>query len=121
MKIVLILCLTAVVLVSARPGCPGCVTHLAGNKLKEAEGTLNFSLSKLAAKDGPYYRLLKVNAASTQVVAGIKHVIIADLIDNSQQTKTCRVTIWSQPWLPNGTEVNFECPGEEKITRRHGS
>ncbi|KAM7363086.1 sarcocystatin-A-like [Cochliomyia hominivorax] len=121
MKFVLILCLTIITTVSGRPGCPGCVSRLTGNRLKDAEMTLIYSLNKLAECDGPYYRLVKVNSAFVQVVAGIRHIIIADLIDNnSQQSKTCRVTIWSQPWMPNGTEVNFDCPGEEKITRRHG-
>ena len=61
-----------------------------------------------------------MNAATAQIIAGIKHVISAELIDDDNMTKTCKITIWSQPWLPNGTEVCFECPGEEKITRRHG-
>lgn len=68
-----------------------------------------------------FLRLKKINAATTQIVAGIKNIISAELIDESNQVLTCKVTIWSRPWLFNSSEVSFECPGEEKIIRRPGS
>lgn len=57
MKFFIILCFTLLVVVTGRPGCPGCVNRLTGDRLKEAESVLIFSLDKLADReDGPYYR-----------------------------------------------------------------
>lgn len=48
---------TLVVMIAPiRSGCPGCVTYLKGERLQEAASVLNNSLTKLAAKEGPYYR-----------------------------------------------------------------
>ena len=48
---------TLVVMIAPiRSGCPGCVTYLTGERLQEAASVLNNSLTKLAAKEGPYYR-----------------------------------------------------------------
>ncbi|KAM7363377.1 sarcocystatin-A-like [Cochliomyia hominivorax] len=89
--------------------------------LKKAEEDLNASLSKLAAGDGPNYKVGKVYSADTQVVAGTLTRIVADLVDADGNTKKGKVSIWSRPWLPNGVEVTFEFDGEEKIVRKHNA
>lgn len=57
MKFVLILCVIALATVAyAHPQCAGCPSEVQGDKLKHSEETLNKSLSKLAAGDGPTYK-----------------------------------------------------------------
>nr|P31727.1 RecName: Full=Sarcocystatin-A; Flags: Precursor [Sarcophaga peregrina]AAA29985.1 sarcocystatin A [Sarcophaga peregrina] len=122
MKYVLILCVITLATVAyAQPQCVGCPSEVKGDKLKQSEETLNKSLSKLAAGDGPTYKLVKINSATTQVVSGSKDVINADLKDENDKTKTCDITIWSQPWLENGIEVTFNCPGEPKVVKKHSA
>ncbi|XP_067619164.1 sarcocystatin-A-like isoform X1 [Eurosta solidaginis] len=100
--------------------------HLVGGAsnadLLEAEKSLNDSLSKLAAGDGPYYESKEVHTATKQVVAGTLLKLNVDLIDkNSQAVKNCNVEIWSRPWLPNGIQVTFDCPDEEKVVKKHSA
>ncbi|XP_073817230.1 sarcocystatin-A-like [Musca autumnalis] len=85
----------------------------------EIEKDLNNSLSKLAAGDGPNYKLLKIYSASTQVVAGSLTRIEADLLDENGKVKRAKISIWSRPWLPNGIEVTFECDGEPTVVKSH--
>lgn len=42
-------------------------------------------------------------------------------MDNDEKIKTCDIEIWSQPWLKNGIEVTFNCPGEEKLVKKHSA
>ena len=57
MKYVLIFCVITLATVAyARPQCPGCPSEVKGDRLKQSEETLNKSLSKLAAGDGPTYK-----------------------------------------------------------------
>ncbi|KAI8118430.1 Sarcocystatin-A [Lucilia cuprina] len=101
--------------------CAGCPVKLTGNDIKISEDVLNKSLTKLAAGDGPVYKLVKINSASRQVVSGSKYVINADLMDENEKVKTCDIEIWSQAWLENGIQVTFDCPGEEKLVRKHSA
>lgn len=66
-------------------------------------------------------RISKVNSASTQVVSGTLYKINVDLIAGNNEVKNCNVEIWSQPWLPEGIQVTFDCEGEEKIVRKHSA
>ncbi|XP_017966299.1 sarcocystatin-A-like isoform X3 [Drosophila navojoa] len=95
----------------------GGITELSGDDLKEAEVTLNKSLSKLASGDGPNYKLGKIIKATRQIVAGTKYVYDVELIEGSK-TKVCNVVIVSQPWLENGIEVTFNCP-DGQVVKRH--
>ncbi|TDG43079.1 hypothetical protein AWZ03_010495 [Drosophila navojoa] len=116
MKIVFVLGL-ALTIVSA--GILGGVTELSGADLKEAENTLNNSLSKLASGDGPNYKLGKIIKATRQVVSGTKYVYDVELIEGSK-TKVCNVEIWSQPWLENGIQVTFNCP-DGQVVKKHSA
>ncbi|XP_017063972.1 sarcocystatin-A-like [Drosophila eugracilis] len=115
---ILILC-TACVLVNSQ--IPGGIRVLEGKDLADAKEILETSLSKLAAGEGPHYRISKIRSATVQVVSGSKHAYSVELIDNSGATKECNVKIWSQPWVPNGIEVTFNCPNEPEVVRRHSS
>ncbi|XP_017874310.1 PREDICTED: sarcocystatin-A-like [Drosophila arizonae] len=97
----------------------GGITELSGDDLKEAEVTLNKSLSKLASGDGPNYKLGKIIKATRQIVAGNKYVYDVELVEGSK-TKVCNVVIVSQPWLENGIEVTFNCP-DGKVVKRHSA
>ncbi|XP_067631354.1 sarcocystatin-A-like [Eurosta solidaginis] len=114
----LLSCLVSVALVKSKPLMGG------GFKanLSKAEKSLNASLLKLAAGDGPFYEIKKVHTATKQVVAGTLLKMNVDLIDkNSQAVKNCNVEIWSQQWLRNGVQVTFECPDEEKVVKKHSA
>ncbi|XP_067642939.1 cathepsin F isoform X2 [Eurosta solidaginis] len=95
---------------------PGGISKL---ESKDAEERLQASLDKLAAGDGPNYRISKIYSATTQVVSGSLTKIDAELIDETDAKERCNIKIWSQPWLPNGIEVTFKCPTKELVKRRH--
>nr|XP_014091386.1 putative cysteine proteinase CG12163 isoform X1 [Bactrocera oleae] len=86
---------------------------------KDAEQRLQASLDKLAAGDGPNYRISKVYSATSQVVSGTLTKIDVELYNENDEKERCTVKIWSQPWLPNGYEVTFDCPNKELVKRRH--
>ncbi|XP_005182867.1 sarcocystatin-A-like isoform X2 [Musca domestica] len=89
------------------------------SNFEEIEKTLNNSLSKLAAGDGPNYKLVKIYSGEVQVVSGLSTRIEADLMDENGTTKRFKVCIWSQPWLKNGVQVTFECDGEPTVVKSH--
>lgn len=70
-------------------------------------------------KNITYHRLGKIISATRQVVSGSKYVYEAELIQG-EKTKTCNVEIWSQPWLPNGIQVTFNCP-DGKVVKKHSA
>ncbi|XP_017063973.1 sarcocystatin-A [Drosophila eugracilis] len=115
-----ILC-TVLVLVSGNEEYPtfGGPKTLQGEELARSQETLQNSLTKLAAGEGPHYRISKVISAFTQVVAGSRDVYTVELIDSSGATKVCEVDIWSRTWLPNGIQVTFKCPNEPELVRSH--
>ncbi|XP_062123366.1 sarcocystatin-A-like [Drosophila sulfurigaster albostrigata] len=114
MKVVFIVGLSLAFASAQRPGG---VTPLSGDDLVSATNVLNNSLEKLASGDGPNYKLGKVISASRQLVSGFKYVYEVELVSENN-TKNCNVEIWSQPWLPNGNEVTFDCP-DGKVVKRH--
>ncbi|XP_060649761.1 sarcocystatin-A-like [Drosophila nasuta] len=116
MKVVFIVGLS-LAFASAQVGVPGGVTELSGDDLVSATNVLNNSLEKLASGDGPNYKLGKVISARRQVVSGTKYIYEVELVSENS-TKTCNVKIWSQPWLPNGNEVTFDCP-DGKVVKTH--
>ncbi|EDV46277.1 sarcocystatin-A [Drosophila erecta] len=115
---ILILC-SACVLISATHTAFGAPRTLEGADLVSAQETLQASLTKLAAGDGPHYRISKILSASRQVVSGYRNDYTVELIDNEGATKVCNVDIWSQSWLPNGIQVTFRCPNEPEVVRSH--
>ncbi|XP_037727306.1 sarcocystatin-A-like [Drosophila subpulchrella] len=120
---ILILC-SACLLISATPqgfGGFGAPKTLQGEELVSAQRVLQASLTKLAAGEGPHYRISKIRSASTQVVAGSKHIYSVELIDNEGAIKVCNVDIWSRSWLPNGIQVTFRCPNEPELVRQHSA
>ncbi|XP_017006102.2 sarcocystatin-A-like [Drosophila takahashii] len=115
---------TACFLVSANGhsfGAVGAPRTLEGEDLASAQRTLEASLTKLAAGEGPHYRISKILSATSQVVAGSKHVYSVELIDNEGATKVCNVDIWSRSWEPNGIQVTFRCPNEPELVRKHNA
>nr|XP_014097266.2 sarcocystatin-A [Bactrocera oleae] len=114
-------CVIAAVLAIPKDQLVGGATQLSGDDLKQAENELQNSLTKLSKGDGPSYKISKVNSASTQVVSGTLYKINVDLIAGNNEVKNCNVEIWSQPWLPEGIQVTFDCEGEEKIVRKHSA
>ncbi|XP_004519757.1 putative cysteine proteinase CG12163 [Ceratitis capitata] len=86
---------------------------------KDAEERLQASLDKLAAGDGPNYRISEIYSATTQVVSGTLTKIDAELVNEHNEKERCIVKIWSRTWLPNGIEVTFKCPNKELVKRRH--
>ncbi|XP_053946663.1 sarcocystatin-A-like [Anastrepha ludens] len=116
---VLFSCVLAVVLAVPQGPIVGGESQLSGADLKEAEDTLKNSLSKLAGGDGPNYNLSKVNSVTRQVVSGTLYKYDVELVDSNGAKKNCNVEIWDQPWLENGTEVTFKCPGEEVVKKKH--
>ncbi|KAH8356631.1 hypothetical protein KR084_005847 [Drosophila pseudotakahashii] len=123
---ILILC-SACLLVSGTPqgfggfGGFGAPRSLEGEDLAASQRTLEASLSKLAAGEGPHYRISKILSASTQVVAGSRDEYSVELIDSEGATKVCEVVIWSRSWLPNGIQVTFNCPNEPKVVRTYSA
>uniref|UniRef100_A0A1B0B4W2 Cystatin domain-containing protein n=1 Tax=Glossina palpalis gambiensis TaxID=67801 RepID=A0A1B0B4W2_9MUSC len=100
--------------------CVGCPRQLEGEDLRVAEKTLQKSLTKLAAGDGPVYQLVKINSATSQVVSGVLYKMKVVLGDGVHAIKECDIEIWSQPWLiNNAVQVTFICPGEELVIKRH--
>ena len=99
----------------------GGVLPLEGKEIQQAEKDLENSLTKLAAGDGPQYKISKVHSATRQTVAGSLTKMNVDLIDkNNTVKKNCKVTIWSRPWIAaDGIEVTFDCEGEEKVVKKH--
>ncbi|XP_030376202.1 sarcocystatin-A-like [Scaptodrosophila lebanonensis] len=117
-KVIVVLGLALTIVAANVPGAPRVLT---GDDLKDAENTLNSSLQKLASGDGPNYQLGKIISATRQVVSGSLYKYEVELVDGNKATKKCNVSIWSQPWLDNGIEVSFECPGEDKVVKKHSA
>ncbi|XP_017018030.1 sarcocystatin-A [Drosophila kikkawai] len=120
---ILLLC-TVCALASATPqgfGVLGGPKQLEGQELVESQKTLQASLDKLAAGEGPYYRISRILSASTQVVAGTNDSYSVELIDRTGATKVCDVDIWSRGWLPNGIRVTFRCPNEPELIKKHNA
>ncbi|XP_017006105.2 sarcocystatin-A-like [Drosophila takahashii] len=120
---ILILC-SACLLVSGTPqgfGGFGAPKTLEGEELVESQRTLQASLTKLAAGEGPHYRISRIISATTQVVAGSKDEYNVELIDREGVIKVCNVDIWSRSWLPNGIQVTFRCPNEPELVRTHNA
>ncbi|KAH8356632.1 hypothetical protein KR084_005846 [Drosophila pseudotakahashii] len=120
----IVILFTACFLVSANAhafGAVGAPRTLEGEDLVSAQRTLQASLTKLAAGEGPHYRISKILSATSQVVAGSKHAYSVELIDNEGATKVCNVEIWSRSWVPNGIEVIFRCPNEPELVRKHNA
>ncbi|XP_017846215.1 sarcocystatin-A-like [Drosophila busckii] len=117
MKVIFLLGLTVAVAMAGHVPTLGGVEELSGAGLKEAEDTLNLSLTKLAAGEGPNYKLGKIISASRQTVSGFKYIYQVELVEGSK-TKTCNVEIWSRTWLKDGIEVTFNCP-EGSVTKKH--
>ncbi|KAH8381671.1 hypothetical protein KR093_010519 [Drosophila rubida] len=87
--------------------------ELSGDELKDAVNTLQVTLSKLSAGDGPIYKVGRVIKVTTQTVAGSLNTYTVELV-KAGATKQCTVKIWSQPWLSvNGTNVKIECNGDD--------
>ncbi|XP_054726257.1 sarcocystatin-A-like isoform X1 [Anastrepha obliqua] len=116
---VLLSCVFVAVLAVPQGQLVGAPSKLSGADLKEAEETLKTSLSKLAAGDGPNYNLSKIISVTRQVVSGTLYKYDVELVDSYGAKKNCNVEIWNQPWLENGTEVTFKCPGEEVVKKKH--
>lgn len=53
------------------------------------------------------------------MVSGTLTKIDVELYNENDEKERCTVKIWSQPWLPNGYEVTFDCPNKELVKRRH--
>ncbi|XP_064537038.1 sarcocystatin-A [Drosophila montana] len=117
---VLFVC-AAVVLVSGYPLALGGPRQLSESEIEEATNTLQKSLTKLAAGEGPNYRISKVLSVTTQVVSGSLDKYNVELIDSNGDKKVCNVEIWGRSWLPNGIEVTFDCPNEEKVIKNHSA
>ncbi|KAH8287050.1 hypothetical protein KR054_001323 [Drosophila jambulina] len=120
---ILLLC-TVCALASATPqgfGLLGAPKQLEGQELVESQKTLQASLDKLAAGEGPHYRISRILSATSQVVAGSKDSYSVELIDRNGATKVCDVDIWSRSWLPNGIQVTFTCPNEPVLVKTHSS
>ncbi|NP_001273815.1 sarcocystatin-A-like [Musca domestica] len=100
-----------------RPIRPGGRTPI--TDLTDVEVTLNKSLLKLAAGEGPTFKIANIHSATKQIVCGSRTEINADLTNGVGETKEYRVIIWSQPWLPDGIQVTFQCEGEPEIVRKH--
>ncbi|EDV95104.1 sarcocystatin-A [Drosophila grimshawi] len=114
--------LAAVVLVSGTPqgfGGFGAPRILTESELESSRKVLQNSLTKLAAGEGPNYTISKILSASVQVVAGSLDKYSVELIDSAGEKKVCDVSIWTRSWLPNGTEVTFDCPNEQKVIKNH--
>ncbi|XP_022208511.2 sarcocystatin-A [Drosophila obscura] len=99
----------------------GAPRTLSGAELENAHATLKASLDRLAAGEGPSYRVSKILSASVQVVAGSLNSYIVELIEPNGITKVCEVRIWSRHWLPNGIEVTFNCPNEPQVIKSHNA
>nr|XP_016936739.1 sarcocystatin-A-like [Drosophila suzukii] len=120
---ILILCAVCL-LVSAKVqghGAVGAPKTLEGEDLASAQRTLQASLTKLAAGEGPRYRISKIISATSQVVAGSKHIYSVELINADGDTKLCTVEIWSRSWVENGVEVTFRCANEPELVRSHSA
>ncbi|EDW81959.1 uncharacterized protein Dwil_GK25384 [Drosophila willistoni] len=112
----------ALVLVNGQPqgfGGVGAPRQLSPEEFHQAEETLQFSLSKLAAGDGPHYKIGRILEASSQVVAGSLDKYTVELIDSHNHTTECKVSIWSRTWLTNGIEVTIDCPNQPTVTKTH--
>ncbi|CAD6993234.1 sarcocystatin-A [Ceratitis capitata] len=118
---VLLSCVIATVYAMPNEQLLGGESQLSGADLKEAESELQESLTKLKGLgEGPDFKISKVNSASRQVVSGTLLKLDVDL-QAGNEIKKCLVEIWSQPWLENGIQVTFNCPGGEKIVRKHSA
>ncbi|XP_061395045.1 sarcocystatin-A-like [Musca vetustissima] len=116
MKFFIIAFLSVLAIAKANEICAGCVTNLTDDKgIERATTALNNSLKKLAAGEGPTYKLVKVNSASSQVIRGHLFRINADLIDENNQTKTCDIRIIQF----TDVEITFNCPQEQELSRKH--
>ncbi|KAH8238427.1 hypothetical protein KR032_006807 [Drosophila birchii] len=120
---ILLLCTVCALAVATPQGFGGfgAPKQLEGQELVESQKTLQSSLDKLAAGEGPHYRISRILSASTQVVAGSKDSYTVELIDRNGVAKVCDVDIWSRTWLPNGIEVTFKCPNEPVLTKKHSA
>ncbi|XP_075144534.1 sarcocystatin-A-like [Haematobia irritans] len=113
MKIAFVVVLAVLAVVKAEDvPCLGCESTLSPEK---AAATLNNSLNKLTAGEGPHYKLVKINRASSQVVQGMYYRINADLMDEHNHTKTCDIDIVDF----NDVKVTFKCPDEPEVQRTH--
>ncbi|KAH8366955.1 sarcocystatin-A [Drosophila serrata] len=118
---ILILCTVCALAASHTVPAFGAPSQLEGKDLAEAQKTLQASLDKLAAGEGPHYRISKILSASYQVVSGSKNDYTVELIDSNGATKVCDVDIWGRSWLPNGIQVTFRCPNEPVLVKTHSS
>ncbi|XP_005182863.1 sarcocystatin-A [Musca domestica] len=116
MKFLVVAFFAVLAIAKANEFCAGCVTTVTDDKgLERATNTLNNSLKKLAAGEGPHYKLVKINSATSQVIRGHLFRINADLEDENGHTKTCDIKIIEF------TDVNitFNCPEEQEVSRTH--
>lgn len=77
------------------------------------------------------YKVLEIISASKQVVSGMKYKISVNIAlsdclktdkkpahscDTLQGSKTekCDITVWDQPWLPQGRETTINCENKQK-------
>uniref|UniRef100_A0A1A9UCZ1 Cystatin domain-containing protein n=1 Tax=Glossina austeni TaxID=7395 RepID=A0A1A9UCZ1_GLOAU len=87
--------------------------------LNETAKVLENSLNKLAANDGPHYKLTKMLGAVRGLgLFGNLYGMKADLADENGESKICSIEIWSPGEKPE-VQVTFECEGEEKLVKTH--
>ncbi|KAH8397969.1 hypothetical protein KR222_007565 [Zaprionus bogoriensis] len=120
-KILLVCAAVALVDANGLGGGFGAPQEVSPEDLAQATEVLKASLSKLAAGDGPNYRVVRVLSATSQVVAGSLDKYKVELVDANGAQKVCDVQIWSRSWLPNGIEVTFNCPNEPTLIKTHSA
>ncbi|XP_061388740.1 sarcocystatin-A-like [Musca vetustissima] len=108
--VILLLLLFTAVYVTAGPPCLVCQKSLNDT----AAAILSDSLNKLAKREGPTYKLLKIHSASTEVVRGLLYKINADLSDQNNNMKTCDIEIFDF----KDVTVTIKCPGEDVVKKK---
>lgn len=56
---------------------------------------------------GAHLELIHTHSATVQVVAGVRYVLMADLMENHKQAE-CKIALWEKPWL-NFAKMDIEC------------
>ncbi|EDV90544.1 cystatin-like protein [Drosophila grimshawi] len=96
----------------------GGISQLTGDAFQQALELLETTLETLATGDGPSFRVVKVQSATAQVVAGQLYRYKVQL-SQGQAVKDSSVKIWSRPWLKeNGISITIQCEGDNNVIER---
>ncbi|XP_059610858.1 uncharacterized protein LOC132257836 [Phlebotomus argentipes] len=69
-------------------------------------------------ENGDTYSFVRINSATSQVVAGIAYKANLDVKDSDSKDVKCDLDVWERSWLTPSREVKFNCDNTKRYTFR---